>query len=116
MRPFAYNHNFRRYSLSIVYVLLLLLLLLLLFLSGNERVSASQPASQHENSHEEEKESVRCAVWLVSSFVSVLVFWIFWITLPYLAYSTHLPKLWSVVEDYGGIADIRKLCSPRDFV
>lgn len=114
MRSFAYNHNFRRYSLSIVYVLLLLLLLLLLFLSSNERVSASQPASQHENSHEEEKESVRCACWLVSSFVSVLVFWI---TLPYLAYLLYSSsKLWSVVEDYGGIADIRKLCSPRDFV
>lgn len=98
-----------------MYVLLLLLLLLLPFLSGNERVSASQPASQHENSHEE-KESVRCAVWLVSSFVSVLVFWIFWITLLYLALFYSSSKLWSVVEDYGGIADIRKLCSPRDFV
>lgn len=33
--------------------------------------------------------------------------------LAYLLYSSS--KLWSVVEDYGGIADIRKLCSPRDF-
>lgn len=111
MPPSAYNHNFRRYSLSIVYVLLLLLLLLLLFLSSNERVSASQPASQHENSHEEEKESVRCACWLVSRFVSVPVFWIFWITLPCLFYASS--KLWSVVEDYGGIADIRENCVAR---
>lgn len=39
--------------------------------------------------------------------------------LPYLTLLTYLlyssSKLWSVVEDYGGIADIRKLCSPRDF-
>lgn len=34
--------------------------------------------------------------------------------LAYLLYSSS--KLWSVVEDYGGIADIRKLCSPRDLV
>lgn len=56
--------------------------------------------------------------WLVSSFVSVLVFRIFWITLLYLAYLLFYSssKLWSVVEDYGGIADIRKLCSPRDLV
>lgn len=48
---------------------------------------------------------------------AVLVFWIFWITLPYLAYLLYSSsKLWSVVEDYGGIADIRKLCSPRDLV
>lgn len=79
-----------------MYVLLLLLLLLLLFLSGNERVSASQPASQHENSHEEEKESVRCAVWLVSSFVSVLDFLDFldYLTLPYSTHHLSCGLLW----------------------
>lgn len=66
-----------------MYVLLLLLPLLLLFLSGNERVSEIS-VSQHENAYEEEKESVRCAVWLVSRFVSVLVILDFldYLTLP----------------------------------
>lgn len=50
-------------------------------------------------------------------FCFCLVFWIFWITLLYLAYLLYSSsKLCSVVEDYGGIADIRKLCSPRDLV
>lgn len=43
-------------------------------------------------------------------FVSVLDF------LDYFTLFYASSKLWSVLEDYGGIADIRKLCSPRDFV
>lgn len=57
---------------------------------------------------------MRVLAWSVLVF---WIFWIFWITLPYLAYLLYSSsKLWSVVEDYGVTADIRKLCSPRDFV
>lgn len=50
-------------------------------------------------------------------FLSGFLDFLDYFTLLYLAYLLYSSsKLWSVVEDYGGIADIRKLCSPRDLV
>lgn len=60
---------------------------------------------------------MRVLACLQLCFCSGILDFLDYLTLLYLAYLLYSSsKLWSVVEDYGGIADIRKLCSPRDFV